>query len=72
MIYELLFRENNMETIKEGPVEIRFAKSKGKLKVTFIIDFGKTDFSTGKSSSLFNSIVNILRCALNVKLSKCK
>lgn len=63
---------DDYETIKEGPVEIRFKEStKDRVKVTFIIDYGKTNLSPHEASSLMTSIVNILRATLKVKLSKC-
>jgi len=61
-----------MESIKEGAVEIRFVDSKGKQKITVIIDFGKTDISPNKASAVFKSIVQTLRLGLGVKLSECK
>ncbi|MBA7663642.1 hypothetical protein ES703_71687 [subsurface metagenome] len=33
------------EPIEEGPVRIEFERSKGKQRVTFVIDFGETDLS---------------------------
>ena len=66
---------NPYETIEEGPVVIRFEESKKKrdrIKVDFIVDFGKTDLSPEKASTVLLSIVNILRLRLGVSLPKCK
>lgn len=60
-----------VEPIKEGAVEIRFADSEGKQRITFIIDFGKTDLSPNEAGDIFKSIVAILRTGLDVELSKC-
>jgi len=59
-----------VEPVKEGPVEIRFADSKGKQKVTFVIDFGKTDLSPTEASSIFKEIIAILKYKLDLKLPK--
>jgi len=58
--------------IIEGPVEIRFATSKGKQKVTFIIDFGKSDVSPSEAGNIVRVIVANLRMGLGVRLSKFK
>ena len=64
---------NPYETIEEGPVVIRFEESKkDRIKVDFIIDFGKTDLSPEKASALLRSIVANLRLGLGVSLPKCK
>lgn len=65
--------DNPYETIKEGPVEIRFEDSKeGRIKVTYIVDFGKTDFSPSKAATAMKAMVAVLRSSLDVKLSKCR
>lgn len=61
----------SVDPIIEGPVEITFADSKGKQKVTLSIDFGKTDLSPTEAADVFKAIVSILRFNLNVELSKC-
>lgn len=59
------------DSIKEGPVEIRFDLSEDdRVKVTYRIDFGKTDLSPAKASDLCTVITNILRKGLGVRLSK--
>lgn len=60
-----------VEPIIEGPVEISYEGSGGKQKVTFTIDFDKTDLSPGKAADLHKAIVAILRSGLDVELSKC-
>ena len=64
-------RKMFVDPIIEGPVEIAFADSKGKQKVTFTIDFGKTDLSSREAAGIFKAIVSILRSKLGIKLSKC-
>jgi len=60
------------EPIKEGPVEIRFERSRGKIRVTYIIDFGETDLDPHKAATVLKEIVGILRLGLGVSLSRCK
>lgn len=60
------------EPIEEGPVRIEFERSKGRQKVTFVIDFGETDIDPHKAGTVVNEIVGILRLGLGVSLSRCK
>ncbi len=69
------FLNNDYETIEDGPVEIQFEDSKkqeGRIKVAFIVDFGKTDFSPSQAATAMKAIVAVLRTSLNVELSKCQ
>lgn len=52
----------------EGPVKINFDPSKGKIKATFILDFGKTDLDSCQASGIVRTIVGYLRKSLDVKL----
>ena len=56
--------------IKEGPVEISFEPSNSKQKVTFVVDFGKTDLLPTEAAAVFTSIVQVLREGLGTSLSK--
>ncbi len=58
--------------IKEGAVEIWFEDSKGKQKITFVVDFGETNLSPTAAATVFKQIVGILRLGLGVALSKCE
>ena len=60
------------EPIKEGPVKIQFEKSNGHIKVTYTVDFAKTNLSAHKAGNLQKAIVALLRTGLGVELSKCK
>ena len=71
MMFDGLFG-GQPEPIEEGPVTIEFERSKGKQKVTFVVDFGETDLSPHKAATVFKEIVGILRSGLDVSLSKCK
>ena len=59
------------EPIIEGPVEICFEKSDGKVKAVYTIDFAKTDLSSTEAANIQKAIVAVLRTGLGVKLSKC-
>ena len=58
--------------IKEGPVEINFEDSNKKQKVTFVVDFGKTDLTATEAAAVFTSVVQVLREGLGTSLSKCR
>lgn len=71
-IKNMLFGDE-MEPVKEGPVEIGFERSEqGRIKLTVSIDFGKTSLEPSKAAAILTSIVNILRASLDVKLRKFK
>ena len=56
-------------TFKEGPVEISYEPSKGKQKVTVVVDFGKTGMDSSPAAQLMLDIVRLLRRQLNIELS---
>lgn len=60
------------ETIKEGPVEIKFEDLGEKLEVSFIVTFDKTDKFPGEAANVFKSIVQVLRTELDLSLSECQ
>ena len=57
---------------KEGPIEISYEPSKGKQKVTVVIDFGETEENPHTAASIMLDIVHILRMWLGVRLSMYK
>lgn len=59
------------EPIIEGPVEIRFEESGGKVKAVYTIDFAKADLSATEAANIQKAIVAVLRTGLGVELSKC-
>jgi len=61
-----------VEPIIDGPVEISFADSSGKQKVTLVVDFGETDLPPSEAAKIFKEIVQILRLGLNIELSRCQ
>ena len=64
--------DNPWQPIKEGAVEIRFDRSDGKIRVTYIVDFAKTDLSPGAAANVQKAIVTVLRKGLGVSLSRLK
>jgi len=63
---------NPWQPIKEGPVEIRFDRSDGKIRVTYTVDFAQTDLSPGAAANVQKAIVTVLRKGLGVSLSRLK
>ena len=57
---------------KEGPVEISFEKSDGRVRVTYAIDFAKTRLSGEQAGKIQRAVVALLRVALGVSLSDFK
>ena len=64
--------DDRWDTIKDGPVEIRFERSGEKVKATFIVDFNKSDVSPDKAGTIMRAMVENLRIGLGVKISKFK
>lgn len=62
----------SVQPIVDGPVEISFADSNGKQKVTFVIDFGEIEMSPYEAAKVFKEIVQVLRLGLGIELSECK
>lgn len=60
------------EPIEEGPVRIEFERSKGKQKVTLVVDSGETDLDPHKAGTMIREIIGILRLGLGVSLSEFK
>ncbi len=60
------------DPIEEGPVKIQFEESGGKIKATYVIDFGKSKLSSHEAANLNKAIVAVLRTGLGVELSKCR
>lgn len=64
--------DNPYLPIEEGAVKIQFEKSNGKIKVTYSIDFAKTDLNPSEAATLQKAVVAVLRTGLGVELSRCK